>query len=484
MSQQQDPILTIDTFKKGVNQELDEQLIAHDEASDMTNCEIATGALKRSKGVTVYKSGVKDTATKLMAHHVSGVATIMTGDNLGKIYKDGLVVYDGTATNAKWKHINYQMGMTDVTIFTNGESEVQLYDSTNGFRPLLNSLGDKDVKSYEEKDSASRAPKGKYICLHKERVWMANCANDEDHGSNAVVFSTDMDPNDWQFPSAGTEVNQHGGIIKIPTWDGGEIIGLENLFDDVIVFKNHNVFRIFGTHPENYELIQLFQTTKGEIYEDTIASMENSSFWLSTEGIFAFNGTNTIPIHRRIQRYFDRIKWDVIDTAIATTWNGKYIISLPLDDATYANYTFEYDLVDGTWTVRSGMRPISFLKVEQDLLFKTSNNVNVSKYESGENYNGTYINSHWESGWIDFGVQNAKKIVTKLYFTGNGNGNVKFSLITERKTKEKTILLSDEKTHKVRLKNKGRLFKIKIENVDGSDFTIKRPQFIYDMDVD
>ena len=78
-----------------------------------------------------------------------------------------------------------------------------------------------------------------------------------------------------------------------------------------------------------------------------------------------------------------------------------------------------------------------------------------------------------------------KKNSSYLYFRGKGDGSVKFTVKTEKKTKELIVpLTSTEQLYRKKLKNKGRVFKMIIENVNGSSFEVTSPELLTEIDED
>jgi hypothetical protein len=59
----------------------------------------------------------------------------------------------------------------------------------------------------------------------------------------------------------------------------------------------------------------------------------------------------------------------------------------------------------------------------------------------------------------------------------SGNGQVRFSIMSEKSTKHKDVTLTaGDKPSKINVKHKGRTLQFKIENIGGSDFKIIEPQ--------
>ena len=55
------------------------------------------------------------------------------------------------------------------------------------------------------------------------------------------------------------------------------------------------------------------------------------------------------PISQPIKRYIDRINWSAIQCARATYWNDTYQLAVPLDGASYNNYTLIFSVTLNSW---------------------------------------------------------------------------------------------------------------------------------------
>jgi hypothetical protein len=55
------------------------------------------------------------------------------------------------------------------------------------------------------------------------------------------------------------------------------------------------------------------------------------------------------PISMPVKKYIDRINWSAVAYARATYWNDLYILSVPLDNATYNNFMLIYSVTLNTW---------------------------------------------------------------------------------------------------------------------------------------
>jgi len=457
----------IKTFLKGINQATDKQLITLDEAYDAQNCDISDGLLRSCNGSTLYSTATLSTKIgSLMAFYHGDIVDILAASN-GSIYKLVNNVWVSILiglTSDSFDYVNYQEASIDLIIFTNGIENVKVYDGTT-IRDLKNN-GAASVAG-----ALNVSPKGKFIELHKERLWISGGAK------NTLYFGTPFEPDDWTVPTDAIQANQHGGEIIIPTWDGGSIIGLKTLFNDVLIFKTKNVFKIFGTYPGNYDLEQIFNTVNGKIIDKTIKSVNNIAFWATNEGMYLYDAVSPIDIKEKVKNVFSNVNQNYMKNAVAEVYKNKYILAVPEGSSTVNNLIVEFDFVLKNYMIKRGIVVSDFLKIDDKLIYADGNN-NLCEYNVGSNWNGVQLDSYWLSGDMNFGMQFKQKKINKLvHFVASGNGSIKVSCDNGSRISERTILLtSNEKMYHVKLKNKGVKFSYKFENLNGSKFVLKEPQ--------
>ena len=467
------PDLYINSFIKGINQALDRQLIGLGEAHYSQNVSVSDGALGSVRNPKDYNSATLPTNVNCLMKYYHGGTGVILATSSGKILK----VLDSTSeeilsgnTSDDFDYVNYQFDNIDKMILGNGTETTKVYDGFT-FRDL----------KFNGKDSAdgtdNKAPKGKYIELHKERLWV--CGNST--APNTIYFSKDFDPDDFTAPLTETEANMHGGTIDIPTWDGGIIVGMKALFDDVIVFKTHNVFKVFGSYPGEFNTSMVFDAVDGTIYDKSISSMHNKVFWTTNNGMYYFDGSSATKISDKVKDIFSKVNKQYINKVVAVIWNNKYIVALPDENSTKNNMVIEYDTILNNFSVKKNIEIDSFLEFDDRLLFVNSAG-KIQEYEADT----THMSSaSWESGLYSLGALNTTKTVSMMYITAQGSGSIVLSLITERGTKTKQITLSSNPfPYIIKIKNKGRLLSIKIDNVDSSSFKISGIQAILEVDTD
>lgn len=463
-------LIDVQSFFKGINQSMDRQLISVDEAHTAQNCDVSDGNLRRAKGFERYVTSFLTKNIETILKYFSGLDSVLVIACNGTLYKINGGVYTdfmSGLTSNKIDYVNYQSSVLQILIFGNGLQNTKVYDGTT-----LRDLKHDGAASVDS--DTNKAPKGSLLEIHKERLFISG----DSAAPDRIYFSDSFDPEDFTAPVTEEEANQHGGFLDLPTWDGGHIVSIKSLFDQLMIFKRKNIFRLYGTYPGNFEVTQVFNTVNGEIIDRTISAFDDKAYWVSTEGIYEFSGLQSVNLTPRIKDIFNSINKEYIKNATAIVFKNKYYISVPVDSSTTNNLVIEYDITLKNFMVRKDINASCFIELDGQLLFST-NAGSIFIYDSGGDYNGNLINSTWESGDITLGTENKKKFIQKLCFIGSGNGTIRITLNSESNTVYKDIVLSStEQPYAIRIKNKGKIINFKIENLNGCDFVIKQPQFI------
>jgi hypothetical protein len=168
-------------------------------------------------------------------------------------------------------------------------------------------------------------------------------------------------------------------------------------------------------------------------------------------------------------------------------------VSAPNFPSATNNLIIEYDENNKAFTLKRGVSVSSFCKYNETVLFSTINNY-IYKYADGLSWDGSAIQTIWETGTTDLGVPDSKKSISTIYVTGTSSpleegyaGDIKLTVVTEKDATSKYKIFSLGTTNnikKIKCKNKGRIVGFKIENVGGSSFNIKSIKPIIEVDVD
>lgn len=489
--------MVIPNFSGGINQYIDKSLLKMNQSPSASNCNTDDGTLRTHKGTAKYTSAVLPSSIKTLIPCFTGLGELLVASNgkLSKLSNDSYVDIYNALTNNNLDYINFEVAGTKVLIVGNGVDNTLIYDGTI-IRKLLNRRPTYDdtgvLNGYVDAngvvhattaDITTYAPKCKFIELHYNRIW----ASGDIDNPNRVYFSSTgvngQDPEDWTAPVEEAEANQHGGFEDMPTWDGGVVIGLKVVFNDLLVFKNKTIFKVFGTNPSNYTKVQLFNSN-GAIADKSIATGSNRAFFLNTDGIYQYDGTNVNLVSQAIKDIVSRINPTYVDKACGIFYGNKYLLAVPLDTSTINNAVIEYNVDLNTYNLVEGVNINSFAEFNSKLLFVTESG-KMCIYNFGTSFDGEQIAMYWETGTTDLGSKNSIKTTNDIYFIGSGDGSVKFTLTTNRKSTIVIVpLTAEEKMYKKRVNNYGRTIKLKIENVNGSNICIKSPEVLVELDID
>jgi hypothetical protein len=332
---------TIPNFIGGLHEEVDYSLLKNNEASSLQNVNLDDGVLKSARVPSIYLSSIPGVPKSIMTYYRNNVPYLMAIIN-GHLYKyDGTVWTDlggGLDVNASvYDYINDNVQSNDVFVFTNGVDNVKIYEGGAGFRDL------KKLGYTSAADPVNNTIKGKYMVLHYERLWIA-----DDNGLYASTSDrAGFDIEDFTTPTDVTEVNQHGAEVVLYTNDGTKVIGMSVVFDDIIIWKERSIHKIFGTDPSNYQKISF--SAKGGISDKSIAVHETGAFFIDRAGIYFYNGTQALPISNPIKKTWKTLSIEDMQKAVGFIYNDKYILSV-------GNIVIEYDITNKNFVINSGYK--------------------------------------------------------------------------------------------------------------------------------
>lgn len=302
---------------------------------------------------------------------------------------------------------------------------------------------------------------------YAERIWGAAIDDDPD----MLVYSAPYDPTNWE---ANTEIPEDGaGDIMQPSWDGDSFTALRSFGSQLIAFKKQRVWRILGTDPGEYVFKEQFGG--GAPYAATIAVDAERILMLSDRGVEQYDGLSVDPFQQEVVRdVYRRMNVAALDQATACLWRDEYIVALPLDDSTINNAALVYNMVDGTWLLRTDVKVESFLPSEDELYF-TSSTTPGRLWKWSENSWETGIAAtvpvKWVTPWTDLGRRDIGKSGFEVYLLCEAAEDVslKISVQTEKKIKSKEyrVKAGNAEQKRLRFGGTGRRFRLTIESESG-----------------
>jgi hypothetical protein len=186
-------------------------------------------------------------------------------------------------------------------------------------------------------------PKGSVVTEWKDRVYTAGVSS----SPNLLYYSGIADPDartvSWTVDNGYIEIEQEDG--------GGDITALEKVPGYILIFKERSMKRWDGssTYPE--DLINI-----GAPSQEAVCRGRSMVFVANQEGVWATNGGYPKKISRPIQDLWDAIPAANI-SSIATYCDESYVYvyvgDITLDDNSYNNICFKFNIDSQTWDVYS-----------------------------------------------------------------------------------------------------------------------------------
>lgn len=461
-------------FKGGLFLSLNEEMIPRNATPFAQNVQIADGTLRTAAGYRKYITiPITDGAGNPVAvgsimkfYRNSGNVSYLLAAAGGRVlYWDPSASADGgwrTIGNGfssdTFDYLNYQNDTTEMVILGNGIEATQKWTGPAEGGVSLNPLG-------------GNPPRMKSMALHFERLWGIG----DSTNPNSASYSNQKEPENWDESD-----EDWAGHIDVLTWDGGVLLGISNIFDDVVLYKTHNVFRVIGTYPGQYELRQVF-TTRSAISERSVVSEGALAFHLCYDGIYVYDGTQAQLLGgERMKAYFRTLNQAALSGACAAVYNDKLFMAIPEGSSAVNNAVIEYDILNDSFMLRRGMEVTQFMEYDDKLLFCAPDGY-VYSFDEGTSLDGKNIEAIYETPWEDLGRRDLVKTLQELYVVLEGRGRLLVTLITDTMKRSYVINLP-RRAEVMRLPvfAEGRRFKLRFENVAGSWFTITRPQVLYE----
>src|SRR5271166_3602011 len=183
------------------------------------------------------------------------------------------------------------------------------------------------------------------IVSHKDRIWGFGVpfvdANPPKSPSSLygpqpadLWYSNYAEP--WGFDC----VNQ---IIPIGREQTGDVaVGLLSLGSILLCFKSKTTWAIYGDDPTMFRPLKLFDI--GACAQGSIIEGDGVAYWLSTQGVYSFDGSNLQWISLELRTVIQNMAASDRAAAIGFFSNLTYYLSFPTLNITYA-----YDTITKEW---------------------------------------------------------------------------------------------------------------------------------------
>lgn len=290
---------------------------------------------------------------------------------------------------------DFMFGSSNYQFYFAGTSVLEQNVKLDFFDPGL-----PDGARHPNETATSTDVKFKYATMLNGRQFVANVKITGDE-------ETEEYPNFVMYSESGSpDIIPTSNFIQLQDLQGGEIVGIETLMSDIVVFMTKGIFRINvpSGDPTSWSLVEAHPNI-GCINDKGITKVPNGIFFLSNEDvIYLDSGFQATPITYPIR---DDYQSTVASSSsiMKTHYDAKYN-KLYITKSVSTNTEFYiYDIFRQTWSTEKHEA------VEYDE-FVLDNNNNTLLIESASNgSNGSGNNSYI-----------SKAVDTTEYFDDNGSG--------------------------------------------------------------
>lgn len=280
--------ITVKSFSNGMASTRDEKVSDLSTAKFLYNFDASSGTLKNGVGIVRF-SGFDLTALSSIA--VVGVYFYKRFDaDLGS-WIEKIIYYcsdkrlyianmeKGTFKkisdvlfNEKPIAISYDYLDRDIMLFASSSGETYYLDNDN----LIKIDGAPNITS---------------LCVHKERIFVTTGGE-----GTSLWFSDDFDPTNWVVSLT------EAGFIDFQG-EGGKLLKVVSFLDYVYVFREYGISRVtaYGNQ-EEFSTDTIFGNV-GKIYGGSVTNCGDFIIFLSTAGIFRFNGLDVVKILPEYDEY-------------------------------------------------------------------------------------------------------------------------------------------------------------------------------------
>lgn len=331
--------------------------------------------------------------------------------------------------------------LTGINIYGRSTGNERFVGFLPGNATVFNDDGSAVAKEFTFPPTADSTggPNPKYVARFQDRLIMAGFLNEP-----TKVLISGRAPNHEKF-----DIANGGNFIKIEPDAGDNVTGLISFADRFIIFKQNSIWQItlgseqVGNFFVTTPILKLVTASYGCISPRSIVAVENDVYFLSRRGVFslgyesgfAFDTLRTNEISVRIRPYFKNLSTTQKQRAVATYFDGKYMISFPGKTQTMV-FDRERFAWYGPWNFDATVFE-NFIDTSNDenLLFAKQGSVNVdelsSQYTTDE---GAAIYTILRTKAEDFGDWSLFKNIRNLFTQmRNVSGSISVDIQIEQK---------------------------------------------------
>lgn len=387
--------LKIGDFKGGADLSTDESVLGFARAADCYNFDFSDGTLKTGYGLSAYDGFAGLSLTALWLFMRFDKELNERDDMLIASDSDGWLWYkrQGGLPNRLGeivltdvpKFINYRLYGDDVVLICSQQDGMFVWDGASA--------------PYK----VESAPDITSLALHYERLFVTVGGE-----KNAVWFSDDLDPTNWDASLSG------GGFIQMLD-ERGSLNRVISYLNYVYVFRDYGISRItaFGAQTE-FSVSNLF-VSSGKIYSGSVCLCGDAVIFLAEDGLYMFDGLSANKLLPNLDGLFESGEHS------CSFWSaGKYYLAFErkkdgavvgCESGSYVNNALlVLDVNKGTYALSRGVDIVGFSRADDDgVIAITSGGLTGRVVKCGMLF-GTPLPKKWSIPKTDLGDGGQKTV--------------------------------------------------------------------------
>lgn len=229
----------------------------------------------------------------------------------------------------------------------------------------------------------------------------------------SVLYSDDLDPSNWSMSSG------EAGEITFSD-DMGRVLNVFALQNYIFVIRERGINKIYGSGNNNFNIARVYTST-GKIFKDSVCICGDNVIYLTTDGLYSFDGLNGKKIYAGLDSLFKNTSY-----SMAVSQDNKiYICTNLYEECTYNNCLVILDLSEkDAFTVLTGKNFNGLFKLELDclrgvcILEKNAENANLPLLVLKNDCNlSEFANFEYFTHFINIAPKDGLKTLSSIEFT-------------------------------------------------------------------
>ncbi len=274
------------------------------------------------------------------------------------------------------------------------------------------------------------------MAMHYERMFATTAGE-----SNAVYFSDDLDPTNWNDSSL-TE----GGYIMLLD-ERGKLLKVADFLNYVYIFREYGISRLTAYADQtDFSVVNLY-VGGGRIYEGSVCPCGDTVMMLASDGLYSFDGYD-------VTRRLKAVKFAPSPNASGVFSDGKYYLVANTTEGGENDTLVVYDMSGGTFSM--SRLNIKRLCKFGSRVFAIMDDDRIGEVTKCAAVFGRPLEKVWESGELDFSSPFVK---TLSFVSVRSDGNASFTVEADGRARTFALVRG---TNVIKPTLGGRTFRMKI----------------------